>query len=435
MKALRAYLARHADVLMPVVVASTLMAVRIHDRHLWSDEVASVRFSRLPFARLVKVITHDEANMSAYYVGLHIWAKLSMNETWTRGLSALGGIVSVALTVLLVKRYFARRTALLAGFILALHPMFLAYLTEARAYSWAMAAGLGATLAIDPSGTQLRPVAYGLLTGVGFLLNAPNALLLFAHIAAFIVCGAPRALWRQMLLAAAIAGAVGSMAVPALLRNRSTQVNWIHHITPVRFLAATKDLMGGPTLACVSFLVVGWTLLKAARQWNLVDFRIILPLSSVVVPIASLAVVSLVKPLYVDRFLIYVVPFVAILIAHTVCAADVPWRTGAYIATAALVVLPQGDITKDRTRVDDPESAANYVRSDLPDGTVVQFRGLPDVPRLAVEFYLEGSGSRIVSLKPADSVQAGWFVGGPHELGERGKCFGSICVTHISPIG
>ena len=149
-----------ALVLLVTLAAFALRFYRLSSQSLWTDEVASVRIAREPFAQ----ITRESGSENVYLPGYFLLLGAVLRDTnrdiefQARCLSALTGGLSVPLLMGLV--FCWRRqwgTALLAGLLLAVNPLHLWYSQETRAYATMLLFGLLTLLAYEMARRSRKP--------------------------------------------------------------------------------------------------------------------------------------------------------------------------------------------------------------------------------------------------------------------------------------
>jgi hypothetical protein len=127
--------------LMIVVLlgAFALRMMALNAESVWHDEAWSIRAMRSPF------ITPDDKTPFLYYFTGHILqvAGVGNSPLALRYISVLYGIGVVALGIIIAKRWFGIKIAILFGILLATSPLLWEYSQEVRAYSavplWALA--------------------------------------------------------------------------------------------------------------------------------------------------------------------------------------------------------------------------------------------------------------------------------------------------------
>ncbi|GAB4407451.1 MAG: hypothetical protein Kow00106_00250 [Anaerolineae bacterium] len=122
----------------PLIVLLLAFAVRFHAleaQSLWNDEGNSLRLAERTIPDLLDAAGRD-IHPPGYYLALKGWTALAgKSEFGLRSLSALEGVLTVALTVALGRRLFGRAAGTLAGLFVALNPFAVYYSQEARMYA------------------------------------------------------------------------------------------------------------------------------------------------------------------------------------------------------------------------------------------------------------------------------------------------------------
>lgn len=135
-----------------VLLAFALRMACIQKRALWYDETFAVLYASLSPERIIYgTVTPVEGAGAAdvhplfYYFLLHGWMKgLERSPLAVRFLSVILGMVTVALLWRLAAWCFGHRTGLVVGLLAAINPFHVAYSQEARMYALL---GLGAVMA------------------------------------------------------------------------------------------------------------------------------------------------------------------------------------------------------------------------------------------------------------------------------------------------
>ncbi len=134
--------------LLIVVLAAFLRFHRLGAQSFWNDEGNSARLAERSVSLILAGAAGD-IHPPGYYLLLAAWrAALGHSEFALRGLSALAGIVLVALVYRLGKQYFDEPAALASAFFAAVHPALIYYSQEARMYELVAALAAAAFLAM-----------------------------------------------------------------------------------------------------------------------------------------------------------------------------------------------------------------------------------------------------------------------------------------------
>ncbi|WP_309248717.1 glycosyltransferase family 39 protein [Streptomyces sp. MNP-20] len=342
-------------------LALGLWGVR-RDGTLWRDEAVTYDMARRGLPDLWHTLGNADAVHGLYYLLM-------------RGLFALCGdadpllvlrLPSVAATALaaagvacLGRRLVGPRAGLLAGVAFAPLPLVQWHAQEGRSYAMVLAVVVWATYALVRAVETRRPgrwALYGALMLTACVLHEFAALALAAHAVAL-----PRTARRPWSVTAT-AVALGLTPLALLSHRQSAQVDWI----------------GGPNWSAVLQVLGLWVLGLMAvvvltgrpRPARAARVTISLPalgLSLLVLPPLALWLASLVKPLYVDRYVLYGQAGLALLLG---AALDRFTREGrrralgaaaALTAATALVPVSLG-LRTPASRVDDTTAAARALR-------------------------------------------------------------------------
>ncbi|HEV3162493.1 MAG TPA: glycosyltransferase family 39 protein [Isosphaeraceae bacterium] len=121
-----------------------LVAAALRFRHLgrlslWYDEVVPMRLAREPSPMaLLRLLFQIEATRAPLQpLVLHYWLRLwGVSDFSGRALSALCGVITVALVFRLGRRLYDAPTALWASWLAAISPLLIRYSQEAKMYAW-----------------------------------------------------------------------------------------------------------------------------------------------------------------------------------------------------------------------------------------------------------------------------------------------------------
>ncbi|SCL35812.1 mannosyltransferase [Micromonospora pallida] len=328
--------AGHSLGLLAWIVPTLLMAIlglaRATWPALWGDELATWGMARASWGDLWAVVQNFDAAIAPYYAFMHVvTGLLGESELALRLPSMLAMAGAAGLVGALGTRLASPRVGLTAGLIFAVLPNTSRYAQEARPYAIALFAAVLATWllvrAIDRPGAP-RWVAYA---GAVALLGLSQfvALLLLAAHALVVLLMRPRAWWAWLI--AAVVGTLPVLPVVNLARSQQVQVSWIPEATLQRMADLPGGLTGNALLggALLALALVGMSLRRPAVVYTAWAF----------VPVLGLYVVSQVTPLWLPRYLLFVLPAFALLAATALSRAPV-LRGLAVVVVVALAGLP-----------------------------------------------------------------------------------------------
>ena len=272
----------------------------------WTDELATWGATQISWSALVALTQHSDLVMLPYYAAMRVWSHLvGSSDVALRLPSVLATAGACALLAVLGGRVASRRAGLLAGVILALTPAVSRYAQEQRMYAFALLGAVLATLMLHRAMAYPSWPRFALYAGAVVLLGTAHVLallLLLAHFAAVLTAG--RAVLLRWLAACALAAApLGPFLYASALQRG--QVSWIASVG----LSATPWVIAGVFgSALVMAVIVGLALFARPGTGP-----VPLLLGWAVLPVAALWLVSLHSPLFVPRYLLFVVPAWALL--------------------------------------------------------------------------------------------------------------------------
>lgn len=358
-----------------LAIASSLYAYKIEAEGLWLDELTSLEDIEdgdgLPPQNLFRPL---------YYVLLKGWAHFGHSDAWLRGLSVVFAVVSIFLLYRLGKRLLGEGQALMAATLMALSPLFLNHAQEVRMYTLSTCMALAGTLClangllVEPS---KKPSHATLLGWCGFrllaILTVPlNITLLLADVfAVWLRFRNHRPALRRfggwlggLLL-------VWSPCVWSVVENISPgSVYSSHHVTRVppgiddavrifKFLTVWPFAVQSSAIAAFFYkaftlLLIGLISLALLRKhqsqsllWIAAWF--FLPL----IPIFAFSYVS--TPIWVIRYLLFVSPYLFLLLAAALGRLWKQWRPAAILISLVYLIAASGGLVRYYTVQDRPD--------------------------------------------------------------------------------
>lgn len=346
---------------------------------VWRDEAATWQVAGRPAGEIVDMLGNVDAVHGLYYLLMHGLFEVFGASTTTLRLPSVLAVAAAAACVALIGRRLAGFWAGLGGALaLGLLPAVQFYLQEGRPYAL-VAAGAALSTLLLVSLLGLRPgrrawprwTAYGITVLVCALLNWLSLLILPAHALTLWWVRAGRGTWLRWTVSGA--GAVAG-ALPLILfsRSQSDQVSWIPPLT--------WHMLIGPGILLAVGALGAWA--DRPDRERLSVAAVGLPLLAV--PQLGLIGLSLVQPLFLDRYVLFSMVGLALLIgaalgaAVRACAPRLPRASAllvpGVVAIAVLALLPV-ELGKraPASRVDDVLAAAGEVARLKRDGDAVLF--------------------------------------------------------------
>lgn len=312
-----------------------------------------------------------------YYLLMHaLFECFGPSTTTLRLPSVLATGVAAACVGRIGDRLAGKRVGLAGGMAFGLIPAVQFHLQEGRPYAL-VAAGAGiATLllvtVLQERGTAVYWAAYGVAVMMSGLLNWLSLMMLPAHLATLLWVRAGHGVWKRWT---AVSSAAMVCVLPLILfsRGQSDQVSWIPPLTWHMLIGpAVLLLIGG----------IGALLDRPRAVGRMSVAAVGLPL--LLVPQFGLIGLSLVQPLYLDRYVLFSLLGLALLIGSLVGSVTqtvrarhpraARWVLPAVVVVATVGLLPQLLAKRSpSSRVDDVRAVATDVQQLKEPGNAVLF--------------------------------------------------------------
>ncbi|MET8681464.1 glycosyltransferase family 39 protein [Streptomyces sp. NPDC004647] len=404
---------------------------------LWRDEATTFQAAQRTLPQMWQLLGGVDAVHGLYYLLMHAVLAARPDEVTLRLPSLLAAVCTAGLVGALGRRLIRPRAGLWAGLLYAGTPIVSRYAQEGRSYALVAAGAALATLLLVRAveyGSARRWAAYGAATAVTALLHEFAVLLLAAHAVTLLASRVPP---RTRRCWAAAAGATVAVLLPlvVLSRRQDGQVSWIRASGRRDAVALLYDFAGpsGLVLAVNLLLIAAALIRPLPRDGFLGPVAVALPLA--VVPPVLLLAVSRWEPLFVDRYVLFALAGVPLLVAAGAEALlrgvrplrllrrqrPVALAGAAAVGAAFLWQLPLHERARQPAgRQDDLAAVAALVREETRPGDALLF-----VPshqrRVALAYPRDFAGRRDLALS-APVAPSGTLEGRevqPGELRER----------------
>ena len=336
--------------LLPALVTLAVALWGIDGPSYIPDEAATLSAVHRSFPDLVRMLLHVDAVHGPYYMFMWVVVRLAgTSEIATRLPSALATAATAAGVAALGRRLVSPRAGLAAGLVFASVPFVTFYAQFARPYAIMTAFATFASYALvrvldaEPGHRRGWLFAYAaLLTGLG-LVQVFALPLIGAHaVTVALRCRPggkqPRKLWLILgwLAAAGVAIAVSAPVLVLGYFQRQTFNTLVYQpwIARLQEFFMSRELED--TFAIVLACGIAASLLTGRLRDKWPGSFLALCVPWLVFPIALMLGVSLITPVYAERFVAYCIPAVALLTGAALDALG--WVAGVAALTAIVAV-------------------------------------------------------------------------------------------------
>ncbi len=291
----------------------------------WYDEIISVQSASLDFGH-IKHVSEWDKNPPFYYYCLSVWIKLFNDAEFTvRLLSVAFSSLAGGLLFLIANKYFNKATAIIASMLFISSNVLFYYSHEARAYSLVL------MLVLLSTAIYFRFKENPTIINV-FLLGLVNFLLIYTHYIAGLVLLFQTALmlfyfnknqkkYFSISLVIVLALTAIRFTKKQILLivdfNSSNHVFWLKK-SDCNYLVEVLSSFLFNNYVSILFLVlilivIGFVIVKKA---NINEFYLIYSICIGLGSIILLYVLGKITPIFLERYLIFSLPFLFILVAY-----------------------------------------------------------------------------------------------------------------------
>ena len=307
------------------VVAALARIHAINAKGFWGDEANSVAIARLPWADFARLLWHHEANMALYYLLLRFWLHLGTTEGMIRGLSALLSVATVPLVYALGRRLLDPITGLLAAWLLAINAYHVRYAQETRSYALVVFLCALATWILVRNLQEPSSAHWGVYAAACVLVAYSHffgALVILAHCISLPFLRRGEVPWRQILRSLLWFIYLMIPIVWFVASAGSGSLTWVSRMDASALLGFFSSLSGNYGIPLLVLVAVaaglatlgGWTLWREDGP-TLKTWAYALVFVWLFVPVLVVAAVSVVRPMFVARYLNPCLPALTLIVA------------------------------------------------------------------------------------------------------------------------
>jgi len=372
-------------------LAFGLRAIGLDAQSLWRDEVDAIRFASRSLVDLVQTFSAPGQNGPLYYLLLRPWLEVAgQSEFALRFFSLFFGVLSVPLTYRLARRFFPNlpSLALVAAFLAATSPYLAWYGQEGKMYAlvvFLVSLSMERYLTALEKGGWHRWVGYVVVTSVMFYVHLIAVLMVPVQVMAFLLQDRQTRVvrWKPWLASLAVLTLpylpLLVWQLPMLLRPAETGFRFapLHEMVISLLASDSLGVIPGDTwwflLPFVMLLLASGLLWKEGRPYA-VSLTVLA--GWLVVPVVGLFLVSLSRPLYTARYLIFLMPAYLLLLAAGTAALSRRSRlVGALLLVAVLVSNSWSLWQQARTPIKaDFRAATEYLAGQLAPRDLILFQ-------------------------------------------------------------
>ncbi len=377
------------SLLIIILVAFYLRASSITFQSLWRDETDAIRFALAPLPDLIKTLTQPGYNGPLFFLMLRGWIGVAgQSEIALRFPSLVFGVISVALIFAVGKRLFNRSIGLIAATLFAFSAYQVWYSQEAKMYT------LITMLALASIYFLRRGVVEG-RTRFWISVVVATSLAMYAHILAALLIPVEVALFvlwwplsRKQIRTGAIAFALLTLPYIPLagwelpLVFQPAETGFAHYT-----FGGMLNTLGSAYTVSILTPLIDWSIsvvigLSAALTiWGLLESKFAIShrlalLLWLGLPFLAILIVSINRPVFTDRYLIWIEAAYYLLIAIGLHSLWRIWKPIGLAALIGLVFVSTLSLNAQATTPfkSDFRSAAQAIEREIKPGEAIVFQ-------------------------------------------------------------
>ena len=382
----------HGVLFLLTLIGAWLRLSHLGSKSFWLDEGATVALARASWRHFAWVWWHGEANLQTiYFLLMRGWVHFGISEVWLRLPSAVFGIASIPLIFVIGRKLIGTTPALAAAALLTFSPTHVEYSQEARSYTLAILLVLLSTYVFVEAveGKRRRDWMLWTLLGVAAFYTHDFAALALAAQAISLLFR-KNAPWRPAMLGGAAVFLCALPGITYIFRASPENLHflWMPRPTPKELWHLAMFFGGSGAKIAVSAVLWAAGLIAIARSRrnaNRDDFwHAMLIVLWAVVPVMITALVSLLHPMFLQRYMIFSLPATILLAALGMNLLH-KWHVGA-ILVVLLCAISIPTIVQDYSKPrEDWRGASNAILSSASPGDAVVF--FPFYTRIMLDYY------------------------------------------------
>jgi mannosyltransferase len=336
--------------LLLLAAGAAVRLLNLARKPFWFDECFSVEVARIGWGDFLRLLWWREANMALYYALLRMWLHLGQTEFFVRSLSVLLAAATLPVIYWMARMLYDRRVALITATLFTFNAYSVRYSQEARSYAlFLLLATLSSALLVAYLREPARPSRFEyIVVSVLAVYSHFYALLLIVMHWLTVKTFRPglgntgtklstqlRRSWFTIALA----------VLPLLIfvaKTGAGPIRWITRPGPRDLFEFFEHFSGGiswilPVIyiaACAAAAIpVGTKLFARAQDWE--TWRTQFLLIWLFFPVVLTALLSLARPVFLGRYMIFCLPALLILVSAGLARLRHTWILG----TALAVIL------------------------------------------------------------------------------------------------
>jgi hypothetical protein len=344
---------------------------------IWLDESYSMSFAMASQHDFIDALHRIDGPIAVYYSVLRYWLHLypgAPTVEHARMLSVFFAILCIPAIFLLGEEIHSRKVGIVAALVIAFNPSFWHRAEDIRVYSMALFFSISAFYVFSKfaftwrhPNSWISALLCGILNTIVFSLQVVIGGTTFVSELLSIPLLKFKPIWRELALTFLITcvGFAGFLGALTYFHGGSAESSWIPPIRSLKFLTGSVAQLYGTKLIIAVFALC----VMAALWYNRGNRKIYTVLVWALAPIIVVELVSFVKPLFVERYLLSSLAPMIILVAIGITSFKRPATFG--ILAFVLLVEAYGTYHVDKASHEDWSLVTPFIESAPQKGDII----------------------------------------------------------------
>lgn len=312
-----------------VIIALTNFFLKINYldfSSFWYDEIISVQSAALDFGH-IKHVSEWDKNPPFYYYCLSVWIKLfNDSEFCVRLLSVIFSSVSAGILFLFANKYFNKSTSIIVSILFISSNILFFYSHEARAYSLVVLLTLISSfiyLNFKEKSSILNLIAIGVINFLLIYTHYIAGIVVFFQFILMLICfdktQKKHFSYSLLITIALIFIRFTKKQVLVILGFNSSESPFWLKMSDFNSLVdvLSKFLFSKALIIPMLLLLIVGVILALKLRYKKKYFVIIYSFLLAIISILITYFLGMLTPIFLDRYLIFTIPFLFLLIAYT----------------------------------------------------------------------------------------------------------------------
>jgi hypothetical protein len=324
-----------AFILFLIVINLIIKSYNLYENSMHTDEIYRIYWGQRTYTDIFKM-SKKELNPPVYLWVLHTWVKINgnyTNEVHARYLSLIFSVLTTIVIFLFGKSYFNYATGVAASLIFSFNPVQVVYAHNISAYTmitFLFISSLYVThlffVFFEHKNKKIRWILFALLIVIDTVLIYTHYMIVWGLLAqlimAFFEYFKQKRAFFYYFATQVISVLLFLPWIPYMLANAKAD-SWMEKATWKNIQNLYIHFLGSEWVAILFIILATAMFLYNVWKKRIQTPKILIPLLVAILPVLGLSLISaLFQPFWVERYMLYLIPGMVLLVAYQASLLD-----------------------------------------------------------------------------------------------------------------